>query len=434
MRFFKDRSKLIDYGKNLLIGLLFLSSIFLLLKSVSTGTDSVLEDFGSLFGTDNSKSSSGSTEADTIITASEPAFILATKADGSHYAAKYANTNREKLLSQFSSLLGEAIGSANNKEKITEAQWRDCLKESGVFFDYLHPQPLAAIASWLGTEINDVTSPSFVRRLFLGGDEAGSLYLYYINEDEGSFFRSKTALNFSALSSLISELPMGTSAFAFEIEDEYQNIDPYFIFSGESSELRALSSSNPLIDDSITSSLLSLFDMQKVTSYPEGDGSMVYIDGKRSLRIDISGKAVFSVAASDAAKVAKKGDRLELLDCINAAGFIAQAGAGSLSGSAKPYLTEILSPKDPENCTLIFEYTIDGVPVSLQNNQPAAKIELQDGAVTRVEMIFRSYSFSGGLLYPLSERLAAAIAVSGGEPVLRYEDRSSGVSSSWINY
>jgi hypothetical protein len=434
MRFIKDRSKLIEYGKNLLIGLLFLSSVFLLLKSVSTGTDSVLEDFGSLFGADTDKSSSGFTEAKAFITAAEPAFILATKEDGSHYAAKYASANREKLLSQFSSLLGEAIGSANGEKEITEAQWRNSLKESGVFFDYLHPQPLAAIARWLGTEISEGANPNFVRRLFLGGDDMGSLYLYYMSEDETGFFRSKTALNFSALSPLISELPIGNSAFAFELEDEYQNIDPYFIFSGEFAELRALSVSNPLIDDSVVSSLLSLFDMRKVSSYPESDGSMVFIDGKRSLRIDIAGKAVFSMAASDATKIVKKGDKLELLDCINAAGFIAQAGVGSLSGSAKPSLTGIISAKDPENCTLIFEYTIDGVPISLQNNQPAVKIELQDGAVTRVEMVFRSYSFSGGLLYPLSERLAAAIAVSGGEPVLRYEDRSSGVSSSWINY
>lgn len=434
MRFNADRSKLTDYGKNLLICFLFFSAVILLIKSVSSGTDSVFETLITLFDEDRSKSASDFMESDTFIALAEPAFILATKEDGSHYAAKFSNTNREKLLSQFSSVLGEAIGSAYPEEEITEEQWRNSLKKSGVFFDYLSPQPLEAIARWLGTETSEDGNTHFVRRLFLGSDDTNSLYLYYMSGDEPVFFRCKTALSFSALSPLLSELPIGNSAFAFELESEYQDIDPYFIFSGESSQLRALTVTNPLADDSVVSSLLSLFDMSKVSSFPESDGSMVYIDGKRSLRIDISGKAVFSVAVSDAAPVVSKGDRLKLTDCISASGLIVQSVATPLSGDAKISLTEIISPEAPENCTLVFEYNIDGVPVSLQNNESAAKIEIQDGAVARVEIVFRNYAFSGGLLYPLSEKLAAVIALSGGEPVLRYEDRSSGISCSWISY
>lgn len=426
--------KLIDKGKNVLICLLLVSAVFLMFKAVVFEPGSVFGRLSAIFGAETGSSTGTYVKNDSLANAAEPMYILITTEDGSHYASKYDNTNKTKLFSQFSSELGEALGSSDEAVKITENEWHNSLKKTGVFFDYLYAQPLSAIATFLGTEVNADFSSYTSRRIFLGGSENDSLYLYFINEADNYFYRCATALSFSALSSAISELPIGNSHFAFEMGEEYEKLDPYFIFSEENSQIRAVSASNPLKDFQSGTALLEIFNMNSRTTseLPEDGKSKVYVDGSKSLRIDASGKVVFSVVGVSGLEIPIKRNELTIDDCISAAFSIVQSTVGVVSGEGSLDLADISGLSSPNSCILNFSYSVAGIPVSLPGSAYAVSVQISGGSIVRVEMQFRQYSYTGEYLYPMPEKMVTAIAKQdGGEPILMYNDSISTVTCSW---
>ena len=430
----KNKEKLIDYGKDALIVLLLISAVFLLLKAVLYQPQEVLGGLGAFLGSEPSGTITETGDSLVASAAAKPCYVLVTTEDGSHYAAKYDGANKEKLLSQFSPYLGEALGSASSLERITESGWETVLGVSGVFFDYIYPQPLTAMASWLGTELSGSAGEHMVRRLYLGG-EKDVLYLYYIDESSMSVYRCATALSLSSFSAKIAELPMGSAHFAFEMGEEYENLDPYFILSDEECRLRAMSAANPFKDGYSANELLALFEMNSRTAlpYPESDGSSVYVDSNKTLRIDSGGKLSFSV--SEGVGIAIHGSRgeLRIQDCVTRVNSLVQSSIGASCGEATVGLVGISNTLDASNCTLYFGYFLDGLPVGLPGGAYAARAQISNGSVTRVDMYYRGYTPLGETLMPLPEKQVCAIAAErGGEPLLRYDDSVEGFSCSWV--
>lgn len=430
----KNKVALIEHGKSLLIFLLLISAVFLLLKATLYQPDAIIGRLSAFFGAEPVASVAEQGTAQSAESAASPRIVLVTTEDGSHYCAKFDSANREKLISQFSSYLGMALGSANTPVQITEEDWRAALKQSGVYFDYIYPQPLSAVASWLGTTLSGEAGEHMARRLYLGSYR-DVLCLYYIDENDYAIYRCNTALSFSALAVKLSELPTGGAAFAFEQGESYNALDPYFILSEENTQLRAMSASNPLKDSAATTELLELFGMSSRTtrSVLTNDGSAVYVDGEKSLSLGVSGKLSFTVTEGEGLYVAKSGSELSIGDCIALANSIAQQSIGSMCGEATIGLIGISNPDIPASCTLYFGYFIDGVPVQLSGGASALRAQISSGAVVRVDMVYRSYAYTGEALLPLPEKQACAIAsLTGGEPLLRYEDKSDGMSAQWV--
>ncbi len=428
----KNKAVLIDHGKSLLIVLLLISAVFLLFKAMLFRPDKFFDNIGNFLGAQPAPGGYEGGESELISSAASPCYILATTEDGSHYASKYDGTNKEKLFSQFSPYLGMALGSADTPVQINEAQWQSALRQSGVFFDYIYPQPLSAMGSWLGTSPSGGTGEYEARRLYLGSN-GDVMCLYFINAHDHSIYRCSTALSFSDIASKIAELPMGSANFAFELGETYENIDPYFIFSYETLQLRAMTSSSPIRDGYSLSELFSIFEMNSRTTSecPEKDGSYVYVDGEKSLRIDVSGKLSFSVAEGKGISIPKAD--IELEDCIALVNSIAQKSIGASCGEATVGLSGISNGGVSEACTLYFSYFIDGIPVKLSGGLYAVSAKFSAGSIVRLDLVYRSYTHTGEMLMPLPEKLACAMAAAtGGEPLLQYEDKNDGVSCAWI--
>ena len=431
----KNKDKIIDISKNFFILFLLISAVFLMFKAVIYEPNSA---FMNLIGNYGKKSESkpmvtiGSTSS---VVAAEPVFILVTTKDGSHYAAKYDSQNKDELFSQFSAALGEALGSSSAPKEISVQQWQNALGESGVFFDYLYPQPLSSIAKWLGTDISANASSATARRLYLGNNN-GSLMLYYINEDNGIIYSCETASSFSTLIYKIDNYSMGSAEFAFEMEDEYKNLDPYFIFSGENENLRSVGVLTPLLDDSTVEKLLSIFEINRrnALQYPNDDGSVVYVEGGKSLRIGASGKILFSVTGKSGIHIPYSSEEITVEDSISACSQIVKNSIGLFSGSGKLGLTSIKSNSYPTFTTINYGYYIGGIPVTLPNGSFAASFQISGDTITRAEFYFRDYNYTSDTSYALPEKQAIAIVkAAGGEPVLTYEDKGDKVICTWIN-
>lgn len=430
----KNKKVLIEYGKTLLICLLLFSAVGLLLRAMLFEPSKFFESVGAFLGAEPAAGSTAVGETELITSAAVPCYVLVTTEDGSHYAAKYDGANKEKLFSQFSSYLGMALGSADAPEQITESDFQQALEQSGVFFDYVYPQPLSAVASWLGTDLSGDAGEHSARRLYLGSNK-DVLCLYYIDESDYAIYRCNTALSFSSLAVKISEMPIGSSALAFELGEAFQSLDPYFIFSEESTQLRAMTATNPLSGGFSSQELLNLFKMNSRTTREliDSDGASVYVDGERSLQVDVSGKLSYSVTEGVGIRIPRSGGGLELSDCIALVNSIAQQSIGATCSEASIGLTGVSNSAIPSSCTLYFGYFIDGIPVELSGGANAVRAQISSGSVTRLDMVYRSYTHTGEAIIPLPEKQACAIAgASGGEPLLRYEDRADGMGAAWV--
>lgn len=438
----KNKARLADTAKNFVIILLFLSAVYLLFKVTSNEQGSFLSGLDELFsGSGSSETLAPSNGGDTNH-AADPVYLMittagTTAADSSHYAVKYDGQGKEKIITQFSVYLGEALGSSGSLEEVSVEQWRTALSGTGVFFDYLYPQPLSSIASWLGYEASGETSLKSARRFFLGS-RGESLALYFIDADDGTIYSCKTTFKFTSLESKIAEFPVGNAKFAFELSelgDDYGKIDPYFIFSYESNKLREFTVSNPVREGLDKTALLGYFGMNNkiVNDYSETDGSVVYVEGEKTLRFDASGRVLFTASGNSGIPIGGNPGTLKITELISVCYDIVQNSVGLTVGDGEIGLTGVSSVTDPLNCTLSFGYFADGVPVILPGGGDAAFFEISEGALVRAELYFRRYTSSGETMLALPERQATEIAkVSGGEPVLVYEDKLESVGCTWI--
>jgi len=431
----KDKARLIDIAKNITIVLLSVSAILLLLKITINGPDSL---FGSLEGIFSSSSGTGAVnlpDSESSGLTADPVYILITAENGSHYAVKYDSKSKDKLNSQFSAYLGEALGTSGKPTEISSETWREALSGSGVFFDYLYPQPLSAIASWLGFEMSGEASDKVARRFFLGSDD-GRVFLCFLSEDDGRIYRCSTSMSFSSLEPKIAGCPIGSANFAFELGEAYAKLDPYFIFSHESCSLREVTVSDPVREGFDNVALLGYFGMNSrvASEYQENNGSVAYVDGDKSLRIESSGKVVFSTTGDSGLYLNSSSSGLSAEDCISACYEIVKNSIGLTSGDSAIGLVGITDASSPSSCTVSFGYFVDGIPVILPEGVYAATFQISGGAIVKAELYFRKYTFSGSTINAPPETQAAAIAQStGGEPVLTYEDKTVSVGCTWIN-
>ncbi|PKM71575.1 MAG: hypothetical protein CVU91_13155 [Firmicutes bacterium HGW-Firmicutes-16] len=430
----KNKARLIDMAKNFAIVLLLISAGFLLLKATVGGRGSFFGGLEGLFDGNSDSVSAELPEGEVTTLASDPVFLLVTSETGSHYAVKYNNDTKDKLMAQFSGSLGEALGSSGKPTEVSVEKWQTALSGSGVFFDYLYPQPLSAIASSLGTEISSDASLETARRFYLGED-GGNLVLYFISEDEGIIYRCDTVLSFSTLKTKISECPLGSANFAFELGEDYANIDPYFIFSHENEPLSAVTVTNPVRDNYDGSGLLAHFGMNSriVSELPKSDGSKVYVEGDKSLSIESSGRVIFDASGGNGIIIKGGSAGLTITDSISVCSEIVKNSIGLVGGDGVTELVKVSNVSTPSSCTVSFGYFVNGIPVTLPGGESAASFQIISGTIVKAELYLRRYTLPGGTIVPLPEKQAAVIAETrGGEPVLTYEDRTDSVTCAWI--
>ncbi|NCC68315.1 MAG: hypothetical protein EOM14_09040, partial [Clostridia bacterium] len=284
-----------DHVQNIIIGLLCVSAVFLFCRAAFFDLGSISNGISSLFNGD-SPSSAAISVSDAQADAARPLYVLVTAETGSHYAAKFGD-ERQSLLAMFSAMLGEALGSATELESVSKTEFQNAARSAGVFLDYVYPQSLAFVAQGLGTSCSDVLEDAVSRRLMLSLS-GGSLYLYYTSGEE--YFRCLTASVADSLATKIAECPIGMAQFAFELDDDNGNLDPYFIFTNESINVPSISASNPVSDTSAGKELLACFgiNISTCSRYPDADGSNVYVDGEMTLRFGIDGSLIFTGSGS----------------------------------------------------------------------------------------------------------------------------------------
>ena len=423
----------VEWGKNLLIVLLSLSALYLLwctqLQSslpgqAGGGLSGLLE----LFRPQQSEQVS----QQAVPGAVRPV-RLAVYFDGQRYGVQYNTAAADAAFGELSTLLSEALGSAEAPVQIGEQAWREALCRDGVYFDFLTPLPLATLSAWLEGGAGNPELAGTARRMCLAGNETGGVSLFYHNEDDGLYYACETTLSQQLhLDSAVSEWPPNGALFAFEVEG-MEILAPYTMLS-TTPQPGTYTAANPLATDPARlETLLSAlsFHPQSGTLDPVSGGQA--IEGSDTLRLDADGTVTFhSIGSDDSRFLIPGGSEGEILSYVR---LLAESTAGAWCGAARLYLDEYVQTED--GWVITFQYTLEGAAVSLPEGQDAARFLVQDGAVTDFTLCLRTYTATGQTSPVMPEHLAAAamgaLEADGMELELCYHDSGGElVSAGWV--
>ena len=320
------------------------------------------------------------------------------------------------------------MGSSGEPQEVQLSQWEDALHGPGVFADYLYEQSVASLAEWLGVEISSNLALHTARRFCLA-IENNSVSLYYIRALDGKPYRCDTALNGSRLAERLSAYAPNGMQFAFEAGESYQDIDPYACILGELSPVPQLVASNPM-QGTEGEELLRLFDMNSLVAnhYPESDGTQVYVEGERSLRVSGDGRVVYSCIRDKSAAEPSVGTSA----VVSSAYDLAMSMPGAENWTLQ--MSNISYDQDTQEYTVRFEYVVDGLVVCFGGRSGAMEIVIDStGFLCRADFICRSYAAQGTEeAMPEKQALAVITALGGGEPMLCYADNGETVTPSWV--
>lgn len=414
----------IERCKDFLIVLLIISAVWLGGTTLSTGT-------WSGEASNNAPDSAG--EVADYGMAARPLAIAVSEVSRSEnengggverHAVKYDEAAADALFTLLSAPLREALGTAGAPERVGLEEFLIALSGEGVYFDFVFELPMETISRLLGVSVSGETASHNVRRILLARDGAGTA-LYYTDADYGYVYRADTALQYK---SWLTEFRAGGS-FAFEMGEDYSSIDPAYLFLSELPEISGITVTNP-VGTLDMAQILAAFEMSGyvASSYTDTDGSVVYVEGDKTLRVSPGGEAHFKRSAPET-----NPDELGFTDEGRSAAFAAaMESVGAYCGDARLMLSGVDYGEDG-GCTAYFDYVLGDVQIVVYEPSHAAEIELNGGVIVSAELYFRDYR-ADGTQKPIPEILSAAIVTSGGggEPRLVYEDLGGSAELSWV--
>lgn len=407
--------------QNILIVLLSMSAILLFLdiSNVFSGSKSSLSSL--LSGNDPTVGTSAPTKLADI---SAPVSVAIAGAYG-----RYGNltlTTTDEDFSSLGTLLREALGSSGAFAACSKRQFRSALSSSGIYYDFRTVLPLSVLGGLVGASVKNTVLSA--RRMVLCSAQNG--VLLYITDDN-SFYCCTTQAPKADLSKAISCYQLGNVSFAFELSSA-MNLAPYSLFlTEEQPAFPTLIASNPL---NTTAPLLKAmgFNPHTKNRYTDSSGTLVVVDGNRTLHIQTNGLVTYQDEDSNALQVSTSAkETLSDKDAVIGCYRLLVAGNNN-SGNASLFLKNIQPGKDGQ--TLKFDYQISGTQIRRGNGMPAAQIVLRGNAVSSLRFYVRRYlpSEKESLILPLRQALALAEKHTGKELKICYADNgASSVTAGW---
>lgn len=395
----RDKRRLLEWGKNILIVLLTLSAALLLSMTPLIQDSGLAELFRP--GSPDGGGSSGGVQAGPVLPAR-----LAVYREGERYGLQYDDGQVEELFTAFGPLLGEALAGAGEPAPITEEQWRDSLKHNGVYFDFSGGVPLAALARWLGG--GEGVLPGSARRMVLVAGEDDQVALCWRDAGDGGFYACPTPLSLSLhLEPALESVTPNGAYFAFEDGDLDQLLAPYTLIAGGEGEGARYAVSTPLSTAAGLESLLDALAFNSQNHAPGSNGE-VYPDGADRLVVRDGETVTYRAAQGGKYPVDSRNGTTSAAQAADGARALAERAMGSLCGEARLYLISVLEYGG--GWRVRFGYRLDGSAVYLYDEGWAAEFLVRGGYITNFTLRLRCYTAdgSGALLLPI-DRAAALL-------------------------
>ncbi len=334
---------------------------------------------------------------------------MALMNENGRYATQYSDGETDGLFDYLGPLLGEALGSASPPQPTTRAEWMQALGRIGIYFDFLGPNSLPLLATWLSGETAVTTLTGLSAKLLLAQEPNGdAVRLYYLDAETGSYYSCSTSVQFR---DLIGNYSPNGATFAFE-STHYSWLAPDVLFLPEPpapplyTADGAIDFSNPTARQSFLAALD--FFPSSNAIYPTADGWRV-LDGTDSLRLSPDGTVTYHSGEGEARYPLPP--NASLAEQLETAGRLVGQAMAPHSGSARIYLSGLTTSED--SVTLTYSYSLSGAEVQLDPEGWCASFTLADGQITDYTLRLRRYSptTESAVLLPEYQAMAAMDAL-----------------------
>ena len=388
--------------------------------------------FSNVAGMMRSASGTGTGEPDDWVikeAAARPLTIVITDINGDRYGVRYDTLSRNSVYDRTSSILGEALGSASTSQEISEDEWREALSGAGVYFEYIEPIKLSILDGWLGAQLPDMVMDTPVRRVFIAFGEDRSR-VYYQSYDDGLFYGAETA-SFAGKAQELEMYDANGAQFAYETGLSIADEAPYLLIlpGNEHPDIRAAASGSA---EELLDIVIDAMGHRNETYKPYygADGALVRVGTQFNVRVDTLGRVVYR--RTDVSPQSGEGQKPSESEVVERARAIIADTLGNTESSAEVFFESIEYGSNGSLC-VCFGYYIAGGLIHLHDDEYAAIVTFIEGAVSELELNFRSYSFSGEYTKLLPE--IQTLASAGGEFVLSYSDTGAErLQPAWIHY
>lgn len=416
-----------DFLQNIVISLLSLSAVILIAQTQIYSLGDGSGYFQRFLGADPETSSDPAAQS---VSLSSPLRVAISGTYGRYGDVDLVTS--DESFRQLGSLLGEALGSAQQPVSCSQESFAQALNRPSVYYDFLSPQPLSTLAEELGTE---VASGSFVRTLLLSENETGSIELFLWNGTD-AFQVCATALTSSDLDTLIGQYEQGNAFFASDqaaLDEAFASVAPWSLFLQTTPDLPVLSA-QPMQTD--TDALLTALQFNPRTNYryPDSSGAEVIVEGDRSVHIRPDG-TVFYRGGSEATLTIDVSDPDDptVAEAISETSSLVSELLRD-TGEASFYLESV--SQTGSSMVLRYGYQINGTPIRFADGGAAAEITLSGSVISSLSLRLRTYTATSesSLLLPLRQALAIAAHNPGTELSISYADSgASSVSACWLS-
>jgi hypothetical protein len=414
--------------KNIVILLLLVSAVFLGWESRLFGNTSVslsvltnpAEDKPAGSGSDEQPAGTKT------IGEARPVSITVTDSTGAYYGVKYNLDDIDGIYENTVLIFQEALGTAQIPEATDESAWRAALRAPGVFFEYMSPVRLSVLDGWFGAEISGDWRTLSVRRLGVAVD--GEPRLYFQDDETGTFYTADTAVLADSITKLTSLYAANTASFAYEILGAASLISPYALILPEQTDHPRLEAKNPLTGETLIKVLRKFGVSEHLKPIQLDAGVLAYPEDDFRIELSPNGTVNYKRTGSPEASSgpADESGAIEL-----ARQAVADSIAEYCGDGARVYFEEVRSG-GPGSFEVLFTYVFAGGRVYLDQDGYAASVTITDGAISKMELRFRSFAVIGQVSGLLPEIQAAA--ASGGAFMLCYSDNGGTIlEPAWVN-
>ena len=412
--------RILEIGKDILIGLLALAIVVLTLLALPARTvasvpwlAAALRPVAPLFGMSQSELAyAGGTVDNEQPGAAQPVAISVHTSAG-RMSAQYDFGVLDTAFEQLGGYLAQALDSAEGGNKVSEQAVCRALRSTSAAFRYPAATDPALAAAWLRADTAELPAAQW----YILSVEDGAVALYLVGD---GCYRAQTQLSAQALETALGDYRPDGSFFAFEDETGAYELAENLSLILPSAQPKEVLSVNPC-EARFLAALATRLDLNPYgdAKYVDSSGTTFFTETTHTLRITAGGRLTLQVnELSDRFSAAASSDesRVEA-----ARELLATITSGAL-GDARLYFTGLQETAAGTVCE--FAYYLNGIPVA---SLEPARVTFSGTQITQVSMTLRTLQLTAQSAALLPPAQAAAILKAGQLLTLQYTEQEEGV-------
>lgn len=331
--------------------------------------------------------------------------------------------------------LGEAIGSAYERERVSSTVFLSALRAEGLYFDFTAPLHTELLAQMLSVSLPDAVPP-VIRRILLSPSGEHDALLY-AEDGSGIHYRCATAVSTASLTEFLASCSGSGANFAFQFSPVYGDLSPCTLILSDPAPRAALSAVNALSGNEDEFLRRAEFNAHTENRFTESSGTVIVREVSSTLYLRPDGTIEYQGTEAVPGSIYFVPSAVPGTPTLSEAAATAQNLALTLLGDslddAALYLSD--AAQSGNRYEITFDLMANGTLIRYSDGSHAGSVTIDGNRVTAFTFKARSYTVTDDtpLLLPFAQAAAIARVWQGAELIVAYVDTlGDEVAPAWI--